>query len=134
MRKGIGLLVTLALVLVMAVPGFAGNTATKRVYISGSAEALAAAKAQGAAPIFGFPDGFSAELSDAAINRLSAIQGLNIEMVGTMHVLGQPVGVSGTKGKPGGDRTAFPEDPTPWGIESLYSNQSITSTSGGASG
>jgi subtilisin len=133
-RKWTGLLAVAALLLLMAVPAGARDKETVRVMIKGGPQALAAAKAQGFASVFEFSGMYSSEVPVAALDRLAAIQGVTYELVGQAYLLGAPVGQSGTsaKAKPGGGRSAFPEDPTPWGIESVYNNQSITSTSGGA--
>ena len=134
MRRWLGLLLVVVFILALAVPiSAAPSSASVRVFIRGTSEARAAASAM-VAPRHTFPRSFSAEVPEALLSRLQAIPGIEIEKVGTFSILGRLEGPSEkpvTAAKPGATRTAVPEDPTPWGIESTYGDQAITSTSGG---
>lgn len=85
-----------------------------------------------------FDNGFSADLSGFQLT-LTRLFGIEVEPVRQLHIL--PVLVqlgSETKGKsanpgakPAKTERAKPSDQTPWGIELIYNNSAITSTSGG---
>ncbi|MBS3163886.1 S8 family serine peptidase [Candidatus Woesearchaeota archaeon] len=78
-----------------------------------------------------FSGGVTAELSSAEALALT-LRGVELESVPLWHVLGRQVSASG-KGKPGpAARVSFPSDQTPWGMETVYNNASLLSTSGGA--
>ena len=100
-----------------------------------------------------FDNGFSADLSDVQV-RLARIFGVEVEPVPVLQILpaGEPAetlseGSSGqptpfpvstkiptskiTKG-PAGTVRYLPSDQTPWGIETIYNDPAIASTSGGA--
>lgn len=136
MRRFWGVLVSFVLLLAVALPAGAAERTTARVFIRGSESARAAARAL-VTPRYEFEASFSAEVPTTLLSRLGAIPGIEIEPVGTFTLLGRPETAPGAKppGKPGGggsSRSAVPEDPTPWGIESTYGDPSIATTSGGA--
>ena len=135
MRRFLGLAVALALLLSLTVSvSAAPSSPTVRVFVRGTAEARGAALAV-VAPRHTFERSFSAEAPAALLPHLQAIPGIHIETVGTFTIDGAPVETSSiptAKVKTSATRSAYPTDPTPWGIESIYSDQAITASSGGA--
>lgn len=88
-----------------------------------------------------FKDGFTADLNDWQF-RFGKLLGINIEPVPILQVLPVPPvfqqgGSEDTKetknikGKPGSATRYLPSDQTPWGIEYIYKDSNILSTSGG---
>lgn len=84
-----------------------------------------------------FDNGFSTDLSGVQLT-LARFFGIEVEPVAQLHILPEetvlPEGKDSAKPqKPPEESTrAVPSDQTPWGIEFLYNNSAITSTSGGA--
>lgn len=97
-----------------------------------------------------FPDGFSAQLTSGQVELLNALR-IKTEQVQSYHILPKPGcecdndGVCESGEHPsccddckGGEeeeeapaRECYPSDQTPWGIEKVYNDSTITSTSGG---
>lgn len=83
-----------------------------------------------------FDNGFSADLSGIQV-ALTRLFGIEVESVGQLHIL--PTNLvqvdAETQGRGSGKSSrgerAKPTDQTPWGIEAIYNNSAITSTSGG---
>lgn len=129
MRRLLGGSLFLLLLLGVAVPGSAADQPTVRVFIRSDAEARVAAL--GITPRHRFAAGFSADVPAVMLDRLTLDMGGQMEVVGTVRVLGGRDG-SGSQAKPGtAGKAVPPEDQTPWGIESVYNDQAITATSGG---
>ena len=74
-----------------------------------------------------FENGFTADLSGIQLT-LAKFFGVEIEPVEEFHIL--PEGAT-LAAKPQKTQRILPSDQTPWGIEVLYNNPSIASTSGG---
>jgi len=85
-----------------------------------------------------FENGFTTDLSGIQLT-LARIFGVEVEPVVQLHILPEevidnPVETPGKPvAKPAGKNTArpTPSDQTPWGIETVYNDPAITSTSGG---
>lgn len=76
-----------------------------------------------------FPNAFSTDLTDAQVNSLRKRR-IDIEEVSIFEIVTHnPKHPSG--GGSSTSRKCFPSDQTPWGIERVYNNPSINSTSGG---
>lgn len=100
-----------------------------------------------------FDNGFSSDLSDFQV-RLAKVFGVEIEPVSVLQILpdsvqaieGSNVSIDATESKSPtpkppavksiksrkGNVRAVPSDQTPWGIETIYNNPTVASTSGGA--
>ncbi len=70
-----------------------------------------------------FPSGFTTDLSEGQLRALDAM-GVEVEAVPLWHIEAPRGGAT--------SRTATPSDQTPWGIEKVYNNSTVASTSGGA--
>lgn len=108
------------------------NGGVSRYVVSGSAEGLDKARAMVGTPHHDFDGDFTADLTSGQVRALEAL-GLSVSPVEIYWVSGKPSGKPG-KGGGGGEegRVYFPSDQTPWGIERVYGDSSIASTSGGA--
>lgn len=87
-----------------------------------------------------FDSGFTTELTTGqlkALEMLTSRLGISIEPVALYHISAPPGACSPWPecNKNGGDddstRQYYPDDQTPWGIEKIYGDTTITSTSGG---
>lgn len=84
-----------------------------------------------------FPTGFTTDLTDGQLRALEAM-GLEVEPVPLWHISAPPGACSPWPECKDGDstdppaRSATPSDQTPWGIEMVNNDSTITSTSGGA--
>lgn len=124
---------------VVAQPGDTG-----RFFVSAESDfGLGAAKVVVGTSHHQFENGFSADLAPGqvkALEVLGSLFGVTVEPVELYHVSGPPGKCSpwpsckDDGGGGGGDvsRPAVPSDQTPWGIEKIYNNSAIVSTSGGA--
>lgn len=80
-----------------------------------------------------FNNGFTTELSNGKLRALKFL-GIETEPVQVYHIIGYHITKKPSNpGKPPkqGGRTCFPSDQTPWGIERVYNDSTITNTSGG---
>jgi subtilisin len=130
-RKVVGsALLSLAMGVSLFATGAFGQTAAKqdnyRVYIQGS-DAQKVKQNYNIRWDFG-NKGFTATVNDSQFQALLKNKNLKIEKVPEITV-GE---VYAAKGKPGGGTSAVPSDPTPWGIQAIYSDSTITKTSGGS--
>ncbi|WP_299745973.1 S8 family serine peptidase [uncultured Rossellomorea sp.] len=66
--------------------------------------------------------GFSTEVTEARFNALQKNKNLSVKLVEEVSLAA----------KPGGTATAAPIDQTPWGIEAMYEDPTINTTSGGS--
>jgi len=133
----------------VAAPAFAGRGGQDTVVVF--VEGPGAAALQGQHDVrHVFPTGFTTELLRGAADRLAQRSGIRVSEVPLWHLLGgPPVDIAKPPGKcdpwpeckngdgggdPGGDpaRPAVPSDPTPWGIQWVYNDATVNSTSGGA--
>lgn len=136
-----GLAAAATLSLLAFVPLLAGaQQSGGRYFVSGSDEGLAAAHAIVGAGRHAFPNGFSDDLTTGqlrALDALGALFDLTVEPVGQYHVTKPPGGCDPwpecKNGDDGGDtgRQYTPSDQTPWGIERVYNDNTVASTSGG---
>lgn len=127
---GLGLIAALLLAMTLTVSAAPAGT-TVRVFVRGDQTARAAALSL-VAPRYTFGRSFSANVPESLLPKLAAISGIEIEPVGTFSIDGVTESEVKPAAKSTATRSAYPTDPTPWGIESLYSDQAIASTSGGA--
>jgi len=100
-----------------------------RIHIQGPQnEKEKAKKAYGTRWDFG-KEGFTTTVNESQYNALLHNKNLTIELVEEVTLEGG----TEAKGKPGDTTTqAVPSDRTPWGIQAIYNNSTINSTSGGA--
>jgi subtilisin len=70
--------------------------------------------------------GFTTDVTPQQFYQLSKLDRVNISKVPQAGIYARP------GGKPGSSTRAVPSDQTPWGIEAIYNNDTITSTIGGA--
>jgi subtilisin len=77
-------------------------------------------------------DGFTTTMTRAQFEALKKLDYIQASEVGQVHLYGRDE--IDAKGKPGGGGGGrkVPSDQTPWGIEAIYNNASITQTSGGS--
>jgi subtilisin len=106
------------------------NSNGSRYLVSGDAAGLVKARQMVGAPHHDFDGDFSADLTLGQVRALEAL-GVTVSPVELYYVLSKP---SGKPGGGGGDtsRQYFPSDQTPWGIERVYNDPALVSTSGGA--
>lgn len=102
-----------------------------RYFISGSAEGVGIARGVVGTSHHEFEHGFSADLAPGQVKALEAIRGITVEPVGLYYISENPAGKQGNNNISTTTRQYFPSDQTPWGIEKVYNNSSVTSTSGG---
>lgn len=130
----------LIIVVALAVIGFViwtltagASSSESRYLVSGDETRMAKARAMVGTPHHDFDGDFSADLTRGEVRALEAL-GVRVEPVELYYILGQG-GTRGHKGGGGGATTTrqyLPTDQIPWGIERIYNNSSVTSTSGGA--
>lgn len=105
------------------------NGSSGRYFVSGPQDGVAKARKAVVTPHHDFDGDFSADLASGQVRALEAF-GVTVSPVELYYVSGKPAG------KPGGGGTTTrqytPSDQTPWGIEKIYNNSAIASTSGGA--
>lgn len=114
--------------LVFSISVFAGGE-TGRYHISGSGFGLDVARAVVGESHREFDNGFTGDLSPGQVKALEVLGlgfGVSVEPVALYHIVQRSGGGDTTV-----TRTYTPFDQTPWGIEKMYGNGSITSTSGG---
>lgn len=129
------LLGTVLLSAVMGISTFAsgafGQTSSHesyRVFIQGPAVEKAKAKANyGVRWDFG-AEGFTTTVNSQQYQALLKNKNLTIENLPEMQLTDKPE----PKAKPGGGTATGPSDRTPWGIEAIYNDASISATSGGS--
>ncbi|MBU8914481.1 S8 family serine peptidase [Bacillus sp. FJAT-29953] len=98
-----------------------------RVFIQGPAAEKAQAKANyGARWDFGV-EGFTTTVNSQQYQALLKNKNLTIENLPEIQLADKPE----AKAKPGGGIATGPSDRTPWGIEAIYNDATIASTSGG---
>ncbi|PTX49608.1 subtilisin [Melghirimyces profundicolus] len=120
-----GFAISAALIFTSILPGGAGavsadNGKTIRVLIDAN-QLSVLKKTYGVRHDLG-KSGFTTEVSTAQYQTLKALDGVNVTPVGKVRLPDDLLEA---------DRTATPSDQTPWGIEAIYNNPSISSTSGG---
>jgi subtilisin len=71
--------------------------------------------------------GFTTDVTSQQLEVLGELDHVNVSLVDKVHTLARPPG----KG-PGGGTRAVPSDQTPWGMEAIYGDDTIVSTSGGS--
>jgi len=119
---------------------FAGNESDfGRYFISGSDFGLDVAKIVVGESRHEFKNGFTGDFAIGQVKALEVLSGIfdiSIEPVDIYYVIKEQDDVLSDKAfdkarNGGGTRAYFPSDRTPWGIEKIYNNSSIVSTSGG---
>lgn len=103
---------------------------SERVYVSGDAAALDRVHRL-VTPINEFPSGFTIARQDAAL--IKDVEGISLSPVHTMQVKGtiELIDAWAIANHRIRSHTQQTFDQTPWGIESVYNDQNIISTSGG---
>lgn len=101
-----------------------------RYLVSGDKPGVAKARAMVGTPHHDFDGDFSADLTHGQVRALEAL-GVRVDPVELYWVLEKPAGKPGNGGGTT-TRQYFPSDQTPWGIERVYNNPAVVSTSGGA--
>lgn len=118
----IGLAISLGFVAMGAMAGTNDNA--QRVFVHSQNPALKALLGER----WSFSDGFTTDMPAGQAHALAQVAkhfGVTVESVPEYTILKPPSG--GT-----GGRVGLPTDRTPWGIETMYQNPSLTATSGGA--
>lgn len=113
-----------------------------RYFVSGSENGLEAAHAIVGAGRHTFPNGFSDDLTTGQVRALTVLANLfdlTVEPVVQYYITKPPGGCDPwPECKDGGDgggdtgRQYTPDDQTPWGIERVYNDATVTTTMGGA--
>lgn len=123
MKKVTGLMLSLALLLSVFVTGAGAKSEPEqiRILIQADPAVKAELKAQhGMRWDFG-DKGFTTNVTARQLEALQKLDHVRVKRVSKAHIVAQP----------GGSRE-LPSDPTPWGIEAIYNDSSISQTSGGS--
>ncbi|HEY4477270.1 MAG TPA: S8 family peptidase [Candidatus Paceibacterota bacterium] len=136
-RSSITLLFTGALVagFVAASAYASGGETTGRYFVHSNSIVLKAI----AGARWNFDDGFTADLTRGQLQSLKRVTdafNVEVEPVAQYSILvtdgSEKISSKPSRGGGSLTRTAVPSDQTPWGIEKVYNDSSITSTNGGA--
>ncbi len=126
MRRTLSLALALVMVVALFGPALAGPAPALRVLVNAADPAVRAdlAATHGMRWDFGAL-GFTTDLPPAAFAALGRLPGVTVELVPTAGIMAKP------SQRPGSGTRATPSDQTPWGIEAIYNDPTITATSGG---
>jgi subtilisin len=130
-------------VIILLVPGalgmVSGESETARILISADNPELESDLKQMVDVRYDFGRlGFTAEVDITIVPHLDVMEGVTVEEVRKYEISKPPGGCDpwpeckGGGGNGGGSREYAPDDQTPWGIEKMYDDPGIASTSGGA--
>jgi subtilisin len=129
------IVLTLCLLLSTVITGAAAHPAGSdeiRILIQVENNSQAELKAQyGVRWDFG-AQGFTTDVNSKQLQSLKKLDHVNVSLVDKAHITAPPPGKGPGKDDGGGtNRSATPSDQTPWGIEAIYNDVSIPSTTGG---